>query len=120
MVSTSDTTDKDAPAFVPVSLKYIRICYRGCFYTTDRDGIFIHDNKMLCCQTCEDSYNVDFKFVRDLTEEEIIHLMEMGEINVAPKFAGEVDRPLEITDSLSTVSLSVCSEGELMECEMIE
>jgi len=73
-------------------MPYTCICFEGKFYTTDGEGYFIHNDtskhvgdqiKRVPLYRCEvdPQRNVVFTFIRHLSESELLHLENTGDIN---------------------------------------
>ena len=63
------------------------ICFEGRFYTTDEDGFFLHrdsaTNKIRLYRTeVNEMKDVEFVFIRNLSEEEALRLENIEDVNV--------------------------------------
>lgn len=63
------------------------ICFEGSFYTTDEDGFFLHrdvTSRNIRLYRCEvnEMKDVEFVFIRNLTEEEALKLENIEDLNV--------------------------------------
>ena len=68
-------------------LPFTCICYDGRFYTTDDCGHFIHasndcKNKLMRCEVDEECQQVQYTFIRSLSDNEVATLENVEDINV--------------------------------------
>jgi len=64
------------------------ICFEGKFYTTDDMGNFIHKDpnhrmhKLYRCEMKRDSSEIQFIFIRSLSDIELMHFENVNDVNV--------------------------------------
>lgn len=71
-------------------VKFTCLCFKGCFYTTDDSGFFVHYNKetklseLFRCEYDPDDWEmkVNFIFIRNLNDTELMAFDNINEVNV--------------------------------------